>query len=41
MRYDRARKNLDSQANFILAAYMPSGARLTEVPMSGRPVLAL
>jgi integrase/recombinase XerD len=25
MRYDRARKNLDRHANYILAAYMASG----------------
>jgi hypothetical protein len=27
MRYDRARKNLDRHANYILAAYMASGTR--------------
>jgi integrase/recombinase XerD len=26
MRYDRARKNLDRHPNYILAAYMASGA---------------
>ena len=32
MRYDRARKNLDRHPNYILAAYMASGTRLTNVP---------
>jgi hypothetical protein len=39
MRYDRARKNLDRHANYILAAFMASETdRLTALPMSAHVI---